>query len=73
MEQAQTLFTNVGLAHDVETARQLLQQHQDLKKSKFDAEQSKGNTLLEPFKESCGLKNFWNLTFECEWRINKNK
>lgn len=34
MEQAQTLFSNVSLAHDVETARQLLQQHQDLKKSR---------------------------------------
>jgi len=32
MEQAQSMFTNVSLAHDVDSARQLLQQHQDLKK-----------------------------------------
>jgi len=33
MERAQEHFSTVSLAHDVDTARDLLQQHQDMKKS----------------------------------------
>ena len=34
MEAAQGKFTQVGMAHDVDTARRLLQHHQDFKKSR---------------------------------------
>ena len=37
MERAQEHFSTVGLAHDVDTARDLLQQHQDMKKSTSSA------------------------------------
>jgi len=33
MERAQEHFSTVSLAHDIDTARDLLQQHQDMKKS----------------------------------------
>jgi len=33
MERAKEHFSTVSLAHDVNTARDLLQQHQDMKKS----------------------------------------
>jgi len=35
MEAAQDKFSRLGPAHDVETARHILQQHQELKKSMF--------------------------------------
>ena len=35
MENAQDRFSAVGVAHDVEGARRLLQQHQDMKKGNY--------------------------------------
>ncbi|XP_046554795.1 uncharacterized protein LOC124264120 [Haliotis rubra] len=54
MEQAQSNFSNVPLAKDVETARNLLQQHQEIKSSIL--EKSKytldiGQSLLDRIKE----------------------
>jgi len=54
MEFAQENFSNVGLANDVETARRLLQQHQDLKKNILEASMStlqEGQLLLERIRE----------------------
>ena len=36
MEDAQTRFVQVGTAQDVDTARRLLQQHQEFKKSEYN-------------------------------------
>lgn len=44
MQSAQSRFSNVGIAHDIETARRLLDQHQSLKK---DILESSMNTLQE--------------------------
>jgi len=54
MGQAQDSFSSVGLAQDVETARRLLQQHQDIKKNILESSMhtlQEGQALLDRIRE----------------------